>query len=51
MTNKDKLACGCAALTSGSCAVIAVTSMLAPISMPALVGFFGSIYVFKKLFN
>ena len=35
MTNKDKLACGCAALTSLAVQLFAATSAFAPISLPA----------------
>ena len=36
---------------AGSCAIVAATSLVAPISLPAMLGFFGGIYCFRKLFN
>ena len=36
---------------AGSCAIVAATSAFAPIRLPAMLGFFGGIYCFRKLFQ
>ena len=50
-TKRDIVRVTGAVTAAGSCAVVAATSAFAPISLPAMLGFFGGVYCFRKLFN